>query len=373
MNLIINTELRKLLPPLSPDEKKILEENIVCDGCREPLVIWDNTIVDGHNRYEICKNKNIQFSTIELQANNIEDIKIWMIDNAKGRRNLTDGWKFELSQIRKQILLEQGRKTQGLRTDLLSTIDKKLDPHNTQKEIAEELGWSTGKVAMADKVWKNAKPEVKEKIKSGEITFNEVYKGIRKEQNIENRQKVKEKYDTDIKFKGEKKYRIIYADPPWMYNKGKELSDKYGDVQKHYPSMETEKICDYLKQIKLQTEKDCVLFLWVTAPKLPEGLKVMDTWGFQYKTCIIWDKIKHNFGFYFSIRHEILLIGGIGKSTPDIKELHDSVISIERSNKHSEKPAYFRDLIDKLYIKGNRIEGFAREKFEGWDNFGNEL
>lgn len=73
-----------------------------------------------------------------------------MIDNQNGRRNLTDGWKFQLSQAKKEILLGVGKKTQGARTDILSTIDKKLPEHNTQKAIANDLGWSTGKVAMDD-------------------------------------------------------------------------------------------------------------------------------------------------------------------------------------------------------------------------------
>jgi site-specific DNA-methyltransferase (adenine-specific) len=224
---------------------------------------------------------------------------------------------------------------------------------------------------MADKVWKDATPEIKEATKNGEMSINEAYKEVRKEQNIKNRERVREKYDTTKPPDVQKKYRIIYADPPWMYDKGKELSDKYGDVQKHYPPMEIDDICNL--PITELCEKDCVLFLWATAPKLPEALRVIDAWGFQYKTNIVWDKVKHNFGFYFSVRHELLLIAGRGSSTPDAKELHDSVIEIERSNKHSEKPKYFRELIDKLYTNGNRIELFAREKIDNWDNWGNEL
>lgn len=186
--------------------------------------------------------------------------------------------------------------------------------------------------------------------------------------NKQRRDKMKEKYD-EIDFQIKGKYRVIYADPPWMYDKGKELSEKYGDVSKHYPPMETEDICNL--PVKELAMSDCVLFLWATAPKLPEALQVMKSWGFSYKTCVVWDKVKHNFGYYFSVRHELLLIGGIGSSTPDTNELHDSVISIERSDKHSEKPAYFRELIKKMY-RGKKIELFARQQVDGWDVWGNE-
>ena len=82
--------------------------------------------------------------------------------------------------------------------------------------------------------------------------------------------------------------------------------------------------------------------------------------------------MKHNWGHYVSVRHEHLLICVKGSCTPDIKELYDSVISIEKT-RHSEKPAYFRELIDKLYTHGNRIELFAREVAPGWDSWGNEV
>ena len=168
------------------------------------------------------------------------------------------------------------------------------------------------------------------------------------------------------------KYRVIYADPPWTYEKGKKLSIwKYGDVYKEYPTMELDDICGL--PIYNIAEDDSVLFLWATMPKLPEALSVVEAWGFQYKTGLIWDKVKHNYGFYFSMRHELLLVGGRGRSTPDIHKLHDSVIDIERSDRHSEKPHYFRQLIDQLYINGKRIELFHRgEKTDGWDIWGYE-
>jgi site-specific DNA-methyltransferase (adenine-specific) len=126
--------------------------------------------------------------------------------------------------------------------------------------------------------------------------------------------------------------------------------------------------------IKEICDKNSVLFLWATSPKLEQAFSIIREWGFEYKTSFVWDKVKHNFGYYNSIRHEFLLIAGKGSSTPDSKKLHDSVISIERSKVHSEKPEFFRDLIDELYTWGNRIELFHRGKEikKGWDSWGNE-
>jgi len=168
---------------------------------------------------------------------------------------------------------------------------------------------------------------------------------------------------------GDKQYRIIYADPPWEYDQW--LPHQYGDIEKHYANMSIETLCAL--PIQSMAEKDAVLFLWVPSPKLERAFDVIRAWGFEYKTSFVWDKIKHNFGYYNSVRHEFLLIAGRGQSTPDSKKLIDSVVSIERTSKHSEKPPYFRDLIDELYTQGNRIELFHRGEIKsGWDTWGNE-
>ena len=178
-----------------------------------------------------------------------------------------------------------------------------------------------------------------------------------------------ERVDTTETPRLEGKYRIIYADPPWKY--GSDYQDKFGHARSHYSTMDQSDLCDLpVKEICMP---NCVLFLWVTSPKLPEGLEILQSWGFDYKTSFVWDKVKHNYGNYNSVRHEFLLIGGKGSSTPDVKKLYDSVVSIERSNKHSEKPEYFRKLIDELYPTGDRIELFSRKELEGWNTWGSEL
>jgi len=138
----------------------------------------------------------------ERDFESIEDVKVWMIDNQKSRRNLTDGWKWELAQTRKAILAEKGR--DNLSTNIgdnqrLSIIDKGKT-HNTQATIAKELGWSTGKVAMADKVWKAADEETKEKVRSGEVSINQAYNDVKKQE--------KENQKADKKEQAIKKFEI---------------------------------------------------------------------------------------------------------------------------------------------------------------------
>jgi len=154
----------------------------------------------------------------------------------------------------------------------------------------------------------------------------------------------------------EGKYNVFYIDPPWEY--GDKLIEGYGAVEHHYTSMTIQELCEL--DIKNIVDDNAVLFLWVTSPLLEECFSVIKAFGFSYRASFIWDKVKHNWGHYNSVRHEFLLICVKGTFLPQSKELHDSVISIERSKEHSEKPEYFRELIERMYPRGKWIELFAR-------------
>jgi N6-adenosine-specific RNA methylase IME4 len=119
-------------------------------------------------------------------------------------------------------------------------------------------------------------------------------------------------------------------------------------------------------------ERDAVLFLWCIEPMRFEAGRVVEAWGFQHKSAIIWDKIGHNFGNYVSVRHEHLLICTRGSCTPDRPTpMPDSVMTIPRSDVHSEKPPAFRALIERLY-NGPYVELFGRREVEGWTVYGNQ-
>ncbi len=166
MNIRIDPEFKNLIPPLTREEYEQLEKNIVSEGCREPLTTWDGFIIDGHNRYEICQKHGIEFKVSEKAFESREDVKVWIINNQLGRRNLSEFVRFELMQKAKEILLQKGKEKQGHGQTapgktLLSITDKSV-AHNTQKEIAEKLKWSTGKVAQAEVIIKKAPEEIKD-------------------------------------------------------------------------------------------------------------------------------------------------------------------------------------------------------------------
>jgi N6-adenosine-specific RNA methylase IME4 len=200
-------------------------------------------------------------------------------------------------------------------------------------------------------------PELVEPILRGEIAIKEAERIIRRRDRIES---------TPVIPDG--KFNVIYADPPWKYDFG---FDIHGAADRHYHTMTIQELCDL--PIPEIVEDNAVLFMWVTSPKLFDANKVITAWGFEYKTSFVWDKVKHVMGHYNSVRHEFLLVCVKGSFPKQSDTLHDSVITIERSDEHSEKPEYFRQLIEDMYPKSKKVELFARKHAEGWSVWGNEL
>jgi len=117
---------------------------------------------------------------------------------------------------------------------------------------------------------------------------------------------------------------------------------------------------------------DSVLLMWSTSPKLQEALQVLQSWGFEYKTCAVWDKCVIGMGYYFRQQHELLLIGTMGAlPTPEAANRASSLIKSEREV-HSKKPEVVYEIIETMYPEYNKIELFSRQKRKGWDSFGNE-
>lgn len=177
---------------------------------------------------------------------------------------------------------------------------------------------------------------------------------------------------TDI-FNTNKKYKIIYADPPWQY-KDRGCS---GACEKHYKTMELEEIKNL--PIAKIASKDCVLFLWTTYPQLKQAIEVIEAWGFKYKT-IGFQWVKKNRsgnGFFFGLGRwtrgntEPCLIATKGK--PQRVSNKVSQLILEPVGRHSAKPGVVRDKIVELTGEGEKIELFARQQVEGWDCWGDEV
>jgi N6-adenosine-specific RNA methylase IME4 len=167
-------------------------------------------------------------------------------------------------------------------------------------------------------------------------------------------------------------YRVIYADPPWLYSDSGATADgSLGKAERHYPGMTIEALCKL--PVAAHALPNAVLFLWVTAPFLLAAAPVIEAWGFTYKTNAVWDKVLGNFGHYFHIQHEHLLVCTRGSCVPDVPvPSPKSVLTERRTSTHSEKPETMRRTIQGLYTTGPYLELFGRHKTLGWDVFGND-
>ena len=378
----IKEEFKKLIPALTAEEFKQLEENILKDGIRDPLVLWNKYLIDGHNRYQIAFKHGLEYKTIDKEFEDESQVKEWMINNQFGRRNLSNYQRSVLALELESVFSKRAKEQQVRKPEFVLPMLAEQKPIDTRKELAKVANVSHGTLDKVKKIQAVATPEVKAQLSTGEVSINQVYQDIKKDEKKEIQIEKKKQYEERIEtvsnnefkvdiFNTQNKFRVIYADPAWSYN-DKQDTFQLGGAAKHYDTMSVLEICSL--PVNEISEKDSVLFLWVTSPLLEDAFTVIKSWGFKYKTSFVWDKIKHNMGHYNSVRHEFLLIATKGSCTPDNKTLYDSVQAIERNNNHSEKPIEFLNIIDDIYNYGNKLEMFCRNiKKDKWFGWGNEI
>jgi hypothetical protein len=169
MNLKIDPGFQTLVPPLSSDEYEQLEQNIVASNqCMDQIVVWRGIIVDGVNRYNICRKHGIPFKTFEIRFPGREQARVWIIDNQLGRRNLPDAAKIELAILKTDYLRRQARDNQ--RTYTKRGIDDSApEPVNVRQEIAKIAGVGERTVQRYMQVRESNDPELLERVKNGDI------------------------------------------------------------------------------------------------------------------------------------------------------------------------------------------------------------
>jgi transcriptional regulator with XRE-family HTH domain len=172
LNITINEELRAIADPLTAVEYEALERSLLTEGCRDALVLWGDVLIDGHNRYDICKRHGIEFRTV--QNNNfksIEDVQLWMIDNHLARRSVSDFQRGLLALRKKQIV--SSRVAQKM-ADAPPEGDEGAEapPWNTREEVARAARVSSNTISQIERIQKAATPQLIEAVRSGTISIN---------------------------------------------------------------------------------------------------------------------------------------------------------------------------------------------------------
>lgn len=359
----------ELFPLMTEAEFEELKADMCRHGQREPIVLdREGRILDGRNRYRACKALAVEPKCVTVDTT---DPVAYVVSENLHRRHLN----------------ESQRAMVAARVAKLGRGERKSNTANavSQADASGRLKVSVDSIQRARQVLDHGTPELVQGVEQGHVPVSaaaslvetppeyqravvaRVASGEARTVTEAKRQVRKETLpETTPLIEG--RYRVIYADCPWKYNS--DGLDDYGAAERHYPTMSTDEL-SRLPIGDLATD-DAVLFLWATSPLLPDALAVMTAWGFTYKSSFVWDKVKHNFGHYNSVRHEFLLVGTRGSCKPDAARLFDSVVCIERAG-HSAKPEEFRTIIETLYTWGPRVELFARSEHPGWAAWGNEL
>lgn len=188
--LKIDPELRDLLPPLTDEEFKKLEKNIIDNGFDRnfPIMEWNGFIADGHNRYSICKKHNIEPVVGTLAYETKDEVMEWMLDIQLGRRNLSPIQRIAVAEKYRPIYEKQARKNQGTRTDLVVNLpqSKKNDMGRTSEKLASIADVSEKTYRMGAKILQSDDEQLKQEVLSGQKSISAGYKELAKSSDVPN-------------------------------------------------------------------------------------------------------------------------------------------------------------------------------------------
>ena len=176
-DLTVDSEFRDLIPPLNEEELKLLEESLVADGCESPLIVWNGVIIDGHNRYAICRKHGIPFSIQEKNFSSRDDAMLWMLRNQLGRRNLNSYQRVELV-LKFEPLVKSAAEQRMLAGKVANPVPMLAQGQTkgkTRDHLSEAAGVSHGTFAKAKKLVQSADEETKRELRAGKVTVNRAY------------------------------------------------------------------------------------------------------------------------------------------------------------------------------------------------------
>jgi ParB/RepB/Spo0J family partition protein len=347
---------------------KRLAETYKTQGIIQPIEVDENfVIITGERRWKAAKLaglKEIPCKIIKgltpdqkLERELIENIHhepLIEIEKAEAIKKLMEMKGWSVSEAASEI---------GLAERYLRTVLSLVEAPNEVKQLVEEK-----------KIDPSTAGEITYKLKDKPDKVVEVVKKVAKAE--KNKREFARRLVNEVKLKEKEveipkeEFSVVYADPPWEY----EFSvDESRSIPAHYPTMNLEEICNYLKEKKIKVPENAVLFLWATNPKLEEAFEVIKAWEFKYRTNFVWVKDKIGMGYWNRNKHELLLIAVKGNpKPPDPERRFPSVVEAKREE-HSTKPQTFYEIIEKMFPEAKKIELFAREKRSGWEAVGLEI
>lgn len=382
--------LAELFPMLPAAEIAALADDIVSYGQRVPIMVLDGQVLDGRNRLAACRFGDVEPSFDIYEG---DDPLGFVLSHNLHRRHLTESQRALVAAKLATLPAHRPQKSANLPTSI------------SQADAASALNVSERSVRSAKTLLRPGSEELQAAVEQRKLTVNTAVAlaSLPKAEQIEvlasadpaavktiakqvraaqqkTRHAVRLAHMDMIAEKGrpaapgriERLYPVIYADPPWRFEVRSEETGREKSAENHYPTMPTAELAGLLAQLGGVAADNGVLFLWATNPMLLDGLRTLQAWGFTYVHHWIWDKEVAGTGYWGRDRHELLLIGRRGDAVAPLPGTQPETVYRERKGRHSAKPDWFAEQIERLYPGIARIELFSRDPRPGWDAWGFE-
>ncbi len=336
--IVIREDFKKLIPALTGEEYKQLEANILSEGIRDPLVVWNGYLVDGHNRYAIANKYSLEFRTVNKEFKDGNEAKEWMILNQFGRRNL-NGYQRSVLALQLENVFQEKAKENTIKAgqsyspkEGCQISDKvAINTIDTKKELAKVANVSHDTIAKVKKIEAIATPEVKAQLSTGAISINQAYQEIKKEEKeqlktqkaIEIIEKVYENncniYHGDcleyIKTIADKSIDCLITDPPYGVDiqfgaYDNQLSRKIANDENSEDALSL--LDKMLIEVKCKLKDNAHLYIFCNWKIYPDFSKIISN-HFEIKNVIIWDKLFMGMGDLkgnYSSSYEMIIFAG---------------------------------------------------------------
>jgi len=380
----IKQEFKDLIPPLTKEEFKQLENNCMSEGIREKILTWNGFIIDGHNRFEIATRWDLDYETESKHFDNEEAVKEWMILNQFGRRNLSNYQRSVLALELEDVFSKKAKENQGKRNDI-KQISAESKPIETRKELSKVASVSHDTIAKVKKIQEKAPEEVKAKLRTGEVSINAAYKEIKKEEKKANFEAKKQLFEKEIKPENlnqniilgdsvkvlptleKKSFDLLLSDPPYgmdfksgWNNKEKIQNDKILDTVTLFE--------DVLKESVPLLKDDAHFYLFGNINFIGDIRPIIEKY-LNLKNVLIWDRKVIGMGDLKSYGNSYdIIYFGYNKVWKDLNGTRDrDLLSYSRidpaKNIHpTEKPL---DILEYLIKKSSNENDKVLEPFAG--------
>ncbi len=382
----MDTRFKHIIPPLSANEYNQLEQNILKDGIREPLVVWGDTLIDGHNRLSIAQKHGLEYKTVSMDFGDDKAAKEWIILNQFGRRNINNYQRCELALMLKPIFAEKAKENQGKRQDLTSV--RNLTNVDTKKELAAIAGVSHDTIAKVERIEADATDEVRAQVKSGELSINQAYQSVKRDERAAQKASVLDA----IKASAQPDEHFVCGDS--VYEMERALDDEsidcvitdppYGiDYVSNYRVVENrvdrpvcndtpeaafslwERTCDVISR---KMKPDSHLYVFTSWKVLPRFIEITSRY-FNIKNCLVWVKNNWSMGDLdgnYAEQYEIIIYATKGNKKlnggRDTNVLNFDRVSNAQLLHSCEKPV---KLIEYLLDKSTQSGDIVADPFAG--------